>query len=175
MNCVGWQDAETFCRKTGKRLPTEAEWEYATRGPDGPQFPWGDEPPAAAHLNACDEDCAEWSKRAKIPVLVLFDRESDGYAATAPVGKFPKGRSRFGPWDVVGNVWEWYSAEEQANPRGPDSGRKRVIRGGAWNGARPEWLHPSFRFAAEPARRHPAIGFRCAASLPSGARDGASP
>jgi len=105
-------------------------------------------------------------------VLVLFEKETDGYAATSPVGKFSKGDSRFGPKDVVGNVWEWvadfegsYSAEEQKNPGGPGSGEKKVIRGGAWNGAREEWLHPSYRFAAEPERRHPGIGFRCAKSL----------
>lgn len=172
MNCISWRDADTYCRKNDKRLPTEAEWEYATRGPDGRVFPWGDDKPTAAHLNACDADCLKWSKEAGVGVLVLFEKESDGFSATAPVGKFPKGDSRFGPKDVVGNVWEWvadfegtYTADEQKNPSGPASGEKKVIRGGAWNGAREEWLHPSFRFAAEPERRHPAIGFRCAKSL----------
>ncbi len=172
MNCVSWRDAETYCRKTDRRLPTEAEWEYATRGPDGRVFPWGDEKPTVAHLNACDAECLKWSKRADVGVLVLFEKESDGYSGTSPVGKFPAGNSRFGPRDVVGNVWEWvadfegnYAATEAKNPSGPASGEKRVLRGGAWNGAREEWLHPSFRFAAEPDRRHPAIGFRCAKGL----------
>lgn len=172
MNCISWRDAETFCRKKDGRLPTEAEWEYATRGPDGRVFPWGDEKPTVAHLNACDAECLKWSKRADVGVLVLFETESDGYSATAPVGKFPAGNSRFGPKDVVGNVWEWvadfegsYTANESKNPTGPASGEKRVLRGGAWNGARETWLHPSFRYAAEPDRRHPAIGFRCAKGL----------
>ena len=168
MNCLGWADADVYCRRQGKRLPTEAEWEYATRGPDGRVFPWGDEPPTVAYLNACDADCAAWSKKAGVQALVLFEDASDGYSATAPVGKFEKGRSRFGPWDVAGNVWEWvadwndaYGVSEQKNPKGPAGGERRGIRGGAWNGARVEWLHPSFRFAAEPDRHHPAIGFRC--------------
>ena len=88
-------------------------------------------------------------------------------------GSTEKGRSRFGPWDVVGNVWEWvarlgqaYSADEQRTRRAREAGSKRMIRGGAWNGAREEWLHPAFRFAAEPERSHPAIGFRCASDVP---------
>jgi eukaryotic-like serine/threonine-protein kinase len=169
MNCITWVDADTYCRKKEKRLPTEAEWEYATRGPDGRVYPWGDEDPTTAHLNACDKDCADWAKKAGVEVLVLFDNKSDGYSGTSPVGKFPKGRSRFGPWDVVGNVWEWvadwegsYNAAEKKNPVGPGSGEKRVLRGGAWNGADKSWLRPSYRYATEPGTRSPGIGFRCA-------------
>jgi formylglycine-generating enzyme required for sulfatase activity/serine/threonine protein kinase len=169
MNCISWVDADTYCRKMDKRLPTEAEWEYATRGPDGRIYPWGDDDPTPQHLNACDKDCADWAKKAGVGVLVLFETKSDGFSATAPVGKFPKGRSRFGPWDVVGNVWEWvsdwegsYNAAEKRNPLGPGSGDKRVIRGGAWNGADKSWLRPSYRYATEPTTRSPGIGFRCA-------------
>jgi formylglycine-generating enzyme required for sulfatase activity len=175
MNCITWVDADTYCRKQNKRLPTEAEWEYATRGPDGRVYPWGDEDPTPAHLNACDKDCAAWAKKAGMDVLVLFEKESDGYSGTSPVGKFPKGRSRFGPHDVVGNVWEWvadwegsYNAAEKRNPVGPGSGDKRVIRGGAWNGADKSWLRPSYRYATEPTTRSPGIGFRCAKDLPKG-------
>jgi formylglycine-generating enzyme required for sulfatase activity len=96
----------------------------------------------------------------------------DGFATTAPVGKFPAGRSRFGPYDVVGNVWEWvadwdgaYQPVDQKNPTGPDAGTKRVIRGGAWNGSFPEWLHPAFRYANDPNARSHGIGFRCAKTL----------
>ncbi len=171
INCVTWRDAEAFCRKNGKRLPTEAEWEYATRGPDGRVYPWGDEAPTHDHLNACDKDCEEWAKKAGVRVDVLFE-DSDGFAATAPVGSFPAGRSRFGPFDVVGNVWEWvadyygpYGPDELKNPKGPAKGEKRVIRGGAWNGGYATWLRPSFRYANDPKVRSPAIGFRCAKSL----------
>ena len=96
----------------------------------------------------------------------------DGYPTTAPVGSFPKGASRYGVQDVVGNVWEWasdwyqpYTAEEQANPKGPAKGESRVIRGGSWNGAYESWVLPTFRYHDDPAKRSYGIGFRCAKSL----------
>jgi formylglycine-generating enzyme required for sulfatase activity len=73
---------------------------------------------------------------------------------------------------VVGNVWEWvadwegtYEPVDQTNPTGPDSGTKRVIRGGAWNGSFPDWLHPAFRYAQDPAAQSHGVGFRCAKSI----------
>jgi eukaryotic-like serine/threonine-protein kinase len=169
-NCVTWKDAETYCRREGKRLPTEAEWEYATRGPDGRIYPWGDETPTAGHMNLCGKECKAWAKQAGIEVWTKLE-EDDGYPATAPVGKFPQGRSRFGPYDVVGNVWEWvadwdgsYAAGDVQNPTGPATGEKRVIRGGGWNGGDPSWARPAFRYSRPPDIRHPAIGFRCAKS-----------
>lgn len=171
INCITWQLAHDFCEATGRRLPTEAEWEYATRGPDGRIYPWGDEEPTAQHLNACGSECSAWGKQHGTPMDSLFGAD-DGYATTSPVGKFPKGRSRFGPYDVVGNVWEWtstwlgdYTPEAQTNPRGPDSGERRVIRGGAFNGSYASWLHPSFRYGQLPDVQSHGIGFRCAASL----------
>jgi eukaryotic-like serine/threonine-protein kinase len=172
-NCVTWKESETFCRREGNRLPTEAEWEYATRGPDGRIYPWGDETPTAGHMNLCGSECAAWAKKAGVEVWTKL-HEDDGYAATAPVGKFPQGRSRFGPYDVVGNVWEWvadwdgtYAAADVKNPKGPDTGEKKVIRGGGWNGGDPSWARPAFRYSRPAEIRHPAIGFRCAKSLDS--------
>lgn len=171
INCVTWQHASDFCAAHGKRLPTEAEWEYATRGPDGRIYPWGDEEPTAEHLNACGKECAAWGKRHGVPLDPLFEAD-DGFATTAPVGKYPKGRSRFGPYDVVGNVWEWtsswygeYSAEPSKNPPGPSQGERRVIRGGAFNGSYASWLHPSFRYGQAPEARSHGIGFRCASGV----------
>ncbi len=173
-NCVSWQMADTFCKAEGGRLPTEAEWEYATRGPDGRVYPWGDEEPTEKHLNACGSGCMAWAKKQGVAQQfpgVLYDAD-DGYPTTAPVGKFPAGKSRFGPYDVVGNVWEWvqdwdgpYQDQPKVNPTGPETGEKRVIRGGAWNGSFASWLRPSFRFAQEPSARSHGVGFRCAQSL----------
>jgi len=171
INCVTWDMASTFCKAADKRLPSEAEWEYATRGPDGRVYPWGDEEPTAAHLNACGTECLAWAKAQKVAHQfpgALYQAD-DGYPTTAPVGKFAAGRSRFGPFDAVGNVWEWvsdwegkYSAEDQKNPTGPATGERKVIRGGAWNGSFPSWLHPSFRYAQDPKAQSHGIGFRCA-------------
>jgi formylglycine-generating enzyme required for sulfatase activity/serine/threonine protein kinase len=170
INCVSWQMANDYCDVNGKRLPTEAEWEYATRGPDGRVYPWGDEEPTAEHLNACGKECALWGKQHGTPLEALYPGD-DGFATTAPVGRFPKGRSRFGPYDVVGNVWEWtatwygsYDNAASTNPRGPTSGERRVIRGGAFNGSYPSWLHPSFRYGQVPQAESHGIGFRCAAA-----------
>jgi formylglycine-generating enzyme required for sulfatase activity/serine/threonine protein kinase len=173
-NCLNWDMANTYCKNNDKRLPTEAEWEYATRGPDGRVYPWGDEAPTAQHLNACGSECLAWAKQNKVSQQfpgALYEAD-DGYATTAPVGKFPAGRSRFGPFDVVGNVWEWvadwqgdYQAGDLKNPTGPESGEKRVIRGGAWNGSFPEWLHPAFRYAQDPKSQSHGVGFRCAKAL----------
>ncbi len=172
VNCVSWKMADTFCKSRGARLPTEAEWEYATRGPDGRIYPWGDEEPTAAHLNACGTECVKWGEEHDEPLTALYDA-SDGFATTAPVGHFPAGRSRFGPMDVVGNVWEWvadwqgpYTASEKVNPKGPATGEKKVIRGGGWNGSYKSWLRPSFRYAQDPTALSHGIGFRCAMGLP---------
>ncbi len=174
INCVTWQMANDFCSVQGKRLPTEAEWEYATRGPDGRVYPWGDEEPTAEHLNACGKECAAWGKEHQAELEPLYPAD-DGFATTAPVGQFPKGRSRFGPYDVVGNVWEWtstwygdYSVEKTQNPRGPESGERRVIRGGAWNGSFASWLRPSFRYGQVPDARSHGIGFRCVGTVAAG-------
>ncbi|MEZ4373616.1 MAG: SUMF1/EgtB/PvdO family nonheme iron enzyme [Polyangiaceae bacterium] len=168
INCVTWQMADTFCKAQKKRLPTEAEWEYATRGPDGRIYPWGDEDPTEKHLNACGTECVKWGQEHGEKMMPLYNAD-DGFPTTAPVGKYPAGKSRFGPFDVVGNVWEWvadyegpYTSDAQVDPHGPKTGEKRVIRGGGWNGSYKSWLRPSFRYAATPDTQSHGYGFRCA-------------
>ena len=98
--------------------------------------------------------------------------EDDGFATTAPVGSFPRGKSRYGLFDVVGNVWEWtsdwegkYTAAPATDPHGPATGERRVVRGGAFNGLLPSWVRPSQRYSDLPKTHSHAYGFRCAQSL----------
>ena len=178
INCIDWEQARRACDVRGGRLPTEAEWEFAARGPDGRIYPWGNEAPSAQLLNGCGKECVAWQKKNRDPdhVPALMYDQDDGFVNTAPVGSFPKGKSRYGLQDVVGNVWEWvadYYAEYDpatanatvTEPKGPLTGTDRVIRGGAWNGAQPSWVRPSFRFHVAPTARGYGFGFRCAKSL----------
>ena len=177
INCIDWEQARGFCEDGGKRLPTEAEWEFAARGPDGRIYPWGDDKPNAKLLNACGRECVAWQKKHPDPdaeLVAMYD-EDDGFPNTAPVGSFPLGKSRYGIEDVVGNVWEWvadwyadYDKEAARsvaeNPKGPAKGTRRVIRGGSWNASHATWVRPSYRFHAEPSSRSYGFGFRCAKS-----------
>jgi formylglycine-generating enzyme required for sulfatase activity/serine/threonine protein kinase len=178
INCVDWEQARKFCEANDARLPTEAEWEFAARGSDGRIYPWGDDSPSAQLLNACGRECVAWMKRnvdPDQPIAAMY-QEDDGFANTAPVGSFPKGKSSWGIQDIVGNVWEWvadwYAPYEPASettvtadPKGPEKGTERVIRGGAWNGAMPAWVRPAWRFRTDPSFRTHGTGFRCAKTL----------
>ncbi|MDB4942971.1 MAG: Serine/threonine kinase [Labilithrix sp.] len=168
INCIDWELSGAYCAAQGGRLPTEAEWEFATRGSDGRRFPWGDDRPTGGHLNACGKECVAWGKKNNEEVTAMYAAD-DGFATTAPVGSFPAGSSPFGLVDVVGNVWEWasdwyapYTDAAQTNPIGAATGTERVLRGGAWNGGDVAWVRPTYRFKTPPGLRSHGIGFRCA-------------
>ena len=168
--CVDWFMAETFCQSLpGGRLPTEAEWEFAARGPDGRRYPWGDDKPGPHYLNACGSECVSYGKELKVPMTAMYPGD-DSWPSTAQVGSFPKGKFRFGLFDVSGNVAEWvadweapYTKEAARDPKGPAAGKTRVIRGGAWNAGVDTWVTPTFRFMSGPEVKSYGTGFRCAA------------
>jgi formylglycine-generating enzyme required for sulfatase activity len=161
---VTWHDAEAYCRWAGKRLPTEAEFEYANRGGTKTTYWWGDGNPGSRRVaNIGDE-----SAKLLFSGWMIMAGYDDGYAQTAPVGSFDP--NPFGLHDTTGNVLEWtadwygrdyYEQSPSRNPIGPPSGEYRVLRGGSWVG-RPQVVRSANRFYKTPSERFGFFGFRCA-------------
>ncbi len=171
---VSWDDAVAYAKWAGKRLPTEAEWEYAAKGGmPQPKFVWGDQPSSEAKPQA-----NIW--QGEFPKKNLG---SDKFRRTAPVRSFAP--NRFGLYDMAGNVWEWcsdfyrpdaYKSASQVNPQGPKDSLdpdepgsvKRVTRGGSFLCAENycRGYRPTARMKTTPDTGLCHTGFRCVKDLP---------
>ena len=157
---VSWHEAQKFCGWLTERvgaenagadggaahLPTEAQWEFAARGVEGREYPWGDEPPTPERANY----------------------QESAIEDTTPVHRHPRGATPEGVYDLAGNVRQWcldwfgpYGDGSREDPTGPEEGRERVLRGGSYLDA-PGTLRGAYRFNVAPDSRFGFVGFHVA-------------
>lgn len=169
---VTWHDAEAYCRWTGRRLPTESEWEYAAKGgKEVKWFPWGDSPnPTRANYRSQGETFLAGTIRL-LGLRKINTRIVGSYAANG-----------YGLYDMIGNVSEWCEDTHKPYPEGPKEDwiytkygpfKKnekpvygKVVRGGNWNSPNPVFVRLNDRNGFEPDHFDSSLGFRCATSIP---------
>ncbi len=153
---ITWEQAQAFADWAGGALPSEAQWEYAARGPESWPYPWGADEPSCELANY------------------------RGCGGLQPVGGRSAGRSWVGALDMAGSVWEWTAdwftaalyadaAAGALDPAGPPSGSGRTVRGGSWDDPAPR-VHTAYREAREPSQGYPTVGLRVV--WPPGAYEG---
>jgi formylglycine-generating enzyme required for sulfatase activity len=165
---VSWNDAQAFyawlSQQSGRdvRLPTEAQWEYAARGPQSQKYPWGDK------WDGTKANHGDISLKNTGFIMWGCTGDNDGFAYTSPVGIYKTGASWCGAFDMAGNVWEWvqdkwndkyYAQSPDTDPQGPTDGNIRVRRGGSWSYF-PNICRSAHRNRDAPGHRNTDIGFR---------------
>ena len=161
-NCLDWGQADAYCRAVGRRLPTEAEWEYAARGgSEQRRYAWGDEAPDERRMNACGAECSEFITRNVHRWSALYPG-SDGWVGTSPVGSFPAGDARWGLMDVSGNVQEWLSTPFCPYPATECPHTMMTARGPGFLGNQLYKMRVARRNRDEPWHRSGDLGVRCA-------------